>query len=481
MKGRRNTDFEHVESLQQDQRSGFSHEVNKVRKKYNEDEHVVLEGGDIPEKYWHIWYSKKMGSYTNAVMELIAQEFFRLLIPSHPKTRLVLNGEEEDPRHPSYITSKQVPGFKGMHEVPIHIIQQKLNDGTLKFFGDTTIAALWLNEGDYKFGNLGVDKDFNATKIDGNNCFILLQEKGEDCNFDLSKLDLNQLPYVPDNLADNWLDIVRNGELKHKGSIIPEMYSSPFLGAELNRGLLKIITMSDALIRQFVQAYLGENSRLEGQLVDLLIQRRDALEKCALRNGHFRHYLKTQQATEDLRGHVQAVYDFQTTNKRPLLEQEQRGDVLKAFSGKLKELKASAEKYPDYISLETRKVIARKLVEFINQVAVHAESDKSGQHESKLKWSFASLRNPERVKQQHNKAVDLMELITDKEVDVDFDNLLSVIGAMMRHDAAMAHSAGSGKAFGKGKFGACFEDIIKLVERDREDQLGERLRRVQRR
>ena len=81
--------------------STFSHVISLAKKRQSEKSKEELQ-----QKYKNVWYLKDVESTSIAIHEVMASEFFRLLIPTHPKCRLVKNNVGH-----AYILSKHVPGF----------------------------------------------------------------------------------------------------------------------------------------------------------------------------------------------------------------------------------------------------------------------------------------------------------------------------------------------------------------------------------
>ena len=422
---RRDIDFVKKSSMVKARRDNFSHPVDLVFKRNMSPEPEFLEDGDIPAKYKNIWYMKTMGSMEDALMELVGQELLRFMMPTHPKTRLVFSDDGEN----YYILSKQVHGFQGMHLLRDEITQGLL-DGSMSGLGEVTAVTMWINDSDYKFGNLGVDAYGNVIKIDGNRCFSSLQEDVGHFNYNLADIDFNLLPYVPAGLADHWMDVLVNSAPRYQSSI-PEMLQHKGMSREFNSGLLKILTMNDVLIRKFVHAYLGPDLPIAEKMIQMLIDRRNDLSKSAFRNGHFRRYLQSQEAEIDLEKHISNADKFTTTNKLPIEPEAARAETLQIMRERLAGLRENAQQYPDHLSVESLKKIAAELNNFISSTA--PPKSIIGQRLSRI---FDPTYDPGRIMNQREDAAELLKIIAAKDGPVSFDEVSRYVGAMTRQDEA---------------------------------------------
>src|SRR5580765_875256 len=62
-------------------------------------------------KFKHTWFFKQVADTTIGLREVVAQEYFRLIIPGQPKTRLV---KDKTGSH-IYVISKEIPQFTSLH------------------------------------------------------------------------------------------------------------------------------------------------------------------------------------------------------------------------------------------------------------------------------------------------------------------------------------------------------------------------------
>lgn len=255
-------------------------------------------------------------------MEWLSQEFFRLLIPHQPETRLVVRRDYPIPTY--YITTEAVPGYK---QLPQHT-PLCFGDGTYRGLGQALIISMFLEEVDLNNGNIGLDKNNRVIKLDGGWCFTanrrLEGKRYPASSFNLSTNAIEQSPIPVDFYTHNWLDYRYKGKNMPAPRIVRAALSSnPLYRAEVNEALLKIALLPDSFIERFVKTYMpdsglrfldsnapvGEKGKT---LATLIKERRDTLTRSALQNTSFQSYLSNSHAdahTEELIAHMRT---FQT-------------------------------------------------------------------------------------------------------------------------------------------------------------------------
>ena len=71
-----------------------------------------------------LWFLKKSNSAIQARREVIAQELFRLILPGHPKTRLVRLSTQTQAK---YIISKEVPGYSSLSAIDNKFLLERIS------------------------------------------------------------------------------------------------------------------------------------------------------------------------------------------------------------------------------------------------------------------------------------------------------------------------------------------------------------------
>ena len=260
------------------------------------------------------WILKKMvtedgkSEPKTANKELIAQEFFRLIISGQPETRLI-RGD------PPYILSEEIRGYKPFSALP----PGKKPTG----LGQIVVVSMFLQEVDLKNGNVCIDENNRVRKIDGDCCFSSLYNQHKDKPFNITREAIETLPWPSPRVfyTFNWLDCVSAGTMQAESSLVSRKISQPpnpdmdFLN-EVNQALLSICLIPDEYLEAFVDAYdLKEDERAE--LVNFLQERRKELELNALSMPRFQAYLKTealQKDKEDLLTRMQEMVAQGTTH-----------------------------------------------------------------------------------------------------------------------------------------------------------------------
>ncbi len=199
------------------------------------------------------WYKKETPDPHIARTELLAQEFFRLIIPHQPETRLALNAATGN----YSLLSEAVPGF---HRLPSG---KKLNfsNGNYKGLGQALLCAVFLQETDLKNGNIGVDNQNRIIKIDGDWCFSEARSHALGLpahRHPITPEVIAALPYRLDSNTYNWLDLIKMGLAKPDSAIInpSDLSGSPQFRAEINEAMHKICLLPNSVIDKFVDTYL---------------------------------------------------------------------------------------------------------------------------------------------------------------------------------------------------------------------------------
>lgn len=248
------------------------------------------------------WFAKMATDPEIARHELIAQEFFRLIIPHQPETRIA----KDEALETYYVYSQEVQGYRTLPLQEKHFV-----DGTITGFGQAILVSAFLQEVDLKNGNIGVDENNRVIKIDGDQC--LASVLGVKEKFDLTPRVIAELPYPHDFYATNWLDLIqyrrdRKGQDDlFRSDIVPwesdSMKNNNLFRAEVNQAMLKICLLPDEYIEKFISSYMlpdgqeyVKNIKWKGKIggikeqnyVDLIKNRRDILMQSALKNESFR-------------------------------------------------------------------------------------------------------------------------------------------------------------------------------------------------
>ena len=270
------------------------------------------------------WFVKKLDhtqpkeNYYIGISEVIAQEFFRFMLPEHqPQTRLLMSNSGE-----YYVASSAVKNFKPLQS-PV---------STMRYFGDILIHALVLNEIDLKPGNVGIveeNGETHAVKIDGDWCFAKLrrlrdmqmlgiQLKDEDMkevssSFGITNEDIALLPCLTLSRYEcmtNWLDIVVSSKISmtnHKQPSTQSLHDNPQFRRAVHCAMLKWFMLPEDFIQSFINSidvpsFEGDmklRDNIRNELRTELTTRIGLLRQAALENDSFKEYLSSSEANDD--------------------------------------------------------------------------------------------------------------------------------------------------------------------------------------
>ncbi|HBI22363.1 MAG TPA: hypothetical protein DDY37_07280, partial [Legionella sp.] len=224
------------------------------------------------------WICKAMGTAEDRSMrvsfmqkdsaqrELLAQEFFRLIIPHQPETRVAQNPDSHD----YFILSEEALAYRQLPK------NEALNfeNGTYTGLGQALMCAMFVEEIDLKNGNIGLDNQNRVIKIDGNLSFSS-RAPGHRGLHNMENDLLSTLPYPTHFFTFNWLDYVKR-RVRHPTSRIVDstLKISPQFRQEVNQAIFKICLLPDHIIEGFVSACIPERC---AEFIDLILSRRDRL------------------------------------------------------------------------------------------------------------------------------------------------------------------------------------------------------------
>ena len=248
------------------------------------------------------WYCKEIKDPALAKLEILAQEFLRLLIPHQPETLIAKNFETGT----YYILSKEVPGYTNLPTGQA----ERFRNNHYKGLGQVMLCSMFLQETDLKNGNIGIDGENRVITIDGDLCFSQQRFPGD---YKLTSKAIADLPHPTDYLTYNWLDLMKHGKRSDFSDIVDEELSnSTQYRAEVNQAMYKICLLPDSFIEAFVDTYMPAGGQ---RFVDLLKSRRDELQVSAMHNVSFNSYLNTPEAQKDARDMLLQMKQFKFGNQ----------------------------------------------------------------------------------------------------------------------------------------------------------------------
>lgn len=282
------------------------------------------------------WIKKEMPDPAVAKIEILAQEFFRLIIPHQGETRLL----HDSATGTHYILSEEVKGFR---DLPL-IEAENFGNGCYTGLGQVIVGAMFLQEIDLKNGNVGLDDQGRVAKIDGDWCFA--EGRFDNVRYGLTTRAIDRLPYPTDFYAFNWLDLIQEDIAYPNSSIInPKLSSAPQFRAEVNQAMLMISLIPDSFINRFVDAYMPAGGE---RFVELIKNRRQELLVSALQNESFKTYLASPQAEIDTANLIAHMNSFQANDAGPVVPISEHATTAEEVNENLTDLK-SMLLYPELL------------------------------------------------------------------------------------------------------------------------------------
>ncbi|HAT6976692.1 TPA: NAD-dependent ubiquitin ligase [Legionella pneumophila] len=299
--------------------SQFVKHDSRVRSPTSHNNKVIR--GTIPgnEK---TWIAKEMNNNAFARNDLLAQEFFRLIIPHQPETRIARN----EAQGTSYIYSEEIQGYRMLPEDGNRTVYE---NGTFTGLGQAILVSVFTQELDLKNGNIGLDENNRIIKIDGDQCFGSIMWFPDE-QYHLTPEVIEALPFPNDFYAYNWLDMASGGRKRiYMGAIrsnfaAESIKNNELFRAEVNQAMLKICLLPDKFIENFVDTYIPTGGQ---RYIDLIKNRRDILRISAVKNQSFRNYLSGAAAQDDASNFLEHMRNFQAGGEPIVADEEERSQL----------------------------------------------------------------------------------------------------------------------------------------------------------
>ncbi len=284
------------------------HDVIKARKKklpHSEQD------ANLPKfKFFHYLKFEK-----NADFEVRGQEFFRLMYPAQPKTRLIKHHQE------LVVASKEVPGCRSFSAWGKAQLFDDIKSGAVSGFGKIILLSLITQEADLKEANLMINNNRELIKLDGGCCFWNQQRPNHSSRQYFSVKDYRELPFIQDFQPFNWLDLI---EYNAKTEIVKrnkptwlqdEMKQWGTIRSEIHEISLGFLIMPDEFLIDFDKAYPGCNGDI---VAKRLIESRKTLKQAAMDDPEFIRYLLSEKATKDVERYIAQFEAFCPKGKKTL-------------------------------------------------------------------------------------------------------------------------------------------------------------------
>ena len=270
------------------------------------------------EKHQANWFAKHASDKQTAAREVIVQEFYRLLMPYQPKTRIA-----RTTAHDVFVLSKEVAGSKPLNSLARDDLRQKLKKHKIKGMGRVLTTNLCLNEIDAKVGNMLLDGKGQIIKIDGDWGLAALRDPTS-FSRKFTTQDIAALPLLDSYTPYNWLDIVQTGTANVDYALGGKtLFESGFnndsvFRLEVNETMLQILSLPKDFLRSFVASYIVDPIEIN-LLTNELLANQERLRQAALPNKSFQEYLNSSKSIQKLAGTADDLYAFRTIGKKFLL------------------------------------------------------------------------------------------------------------------------------------------------------------------
>ena len=272
------------------------------------------------------WFVKFVGDKRiEALAEVLTQEIMRLILPQQPKTRRMINITREQ-KIDYYILSKEIPEFDGKF-FSSSSNNEFVLDGSVSGLAATQVLALWLNEVDFKAGNVGINQHGQVIKIDGGLSFITLNPNFKylhDKDYRITSNDLEALPNLTHYPACNWLHHIQWNpakyiEKKEPTALDKRINQNVAFKNEVYQTILRIISLPDELIRFFTHNYIANTADVT-RFSNFMIERKQQLEDAANKISGFKKYRLSNQGQNEIFIFLNNLRNFKTMEKMDLLE-----------------------------------------------------------------------------------------------------------------------------------------------------------------
>lgn len=269
-----------------------------------------------------MWYCKKMLTDASAYCEVLAEELFRLMIPTQPRTYLGWNASFDT----YYVLSEAIPGYKPLPEGK----KRQFTRGEYPGLGQVLLCSAMLEEIDLKQGNIGLNADDRVVKIDGDWCFASLADKMP--RGYITRALIDDLPLPTGMKPYHWLDIIRKSKDMKKSQLVDwtGLAHASHFRSEINEAILRFLLVPDHYWKALVDAIMP-SSILSDDYLLFLSERCAELRDCALQNPSFQAYLASTEAENEAAALLVHMKTFVVNGYYNVLEPSQYGALDEHF------------------------------------------------------------------------------------------------------------------------------------------------------
>lgn len=324
-----------------------SHEVSIARKvhKHNKDYYVKIAydaNFKSDPKKPELDDLSKPNLIKVAQRELFSQELIRFYLPHQPKTRLIV-----DPLKSTVaVASEEVNNLISPASLSKEEMKTGLLNGKYQGLGQLCVLALFLNETDFKEGNVVLSNN-RFIKIDGDWAFsnIRLNNLNNPGN-EIRQETIANLPFVYSYDAHNWIGSLYGGLLKKEDLFDPSMPYHPGFRKEVNEQMLKILITPPILLNELKQHYDGDllDKKINAlqPALNLLLTRQQQLFKAALDNPSFLNYLESNEAKLLVNEFKSNLTAFRSSENNHVITSNNQAEIEAAIDASFSSLQMTA-------------------------------------------------------------------------------------------------------------------------------------------
>ena len=275
-----------------------------------------------------------------ATRELIAQELFRLYIPAQPKTRLIIDQEKEI----ISVGSEEVKNLRSPLVEPDEV-KSGILSGKYTGLGNICVLALWMNEHDFKPGNVVLSNN-RFIKLDGDWAFYNLRENVLNNPHNvINETVIADLPFAHQYEAFNWLNHRIATIITESPFLDARMSNYPGFRREVNEQMLQILLTPPELLTDFVAQYqnsFAQRMNVIPPTLNFLLDRSQQLMKAALNNSSFLEYVESNEAKIMVDKFKENLASFKTSGKNFIITSNNKESLFASIDQNFLQIQATA-------------------------------------------------------------------------------------------------------------------------------------------
>jgi hypothetical protein len=220
-----------------------------------------------------------LANHDEAVEQVVAQEFLRLIIPEQPYTKFFLDSDT------SHVTMTDVGSDFGLITVDTPGVAENIDNGNLRNYFRIDTINICIFDQTESIGELQANAKGTIIKTDTAPCFSTSTKFLRAATADLEEL------YKP------YLDVLAITKHMHK---------------EINETLLRLLILPKEMITSFIHKY-SKDKELVHRIQESINWRLSNLYEAAVICPEFQTYLKTEEANKEINEAIKIFKKFKTS------------------------------------------------------------------------------------------------------------------------------------------------------------------------